>query len=135
MNPKKYDKMYMDFALRLAQESKCPRKRVGCVILSESGMLSPGLNGHASGGPNEWEYKENGDPEVVHAELQSLGKMLEEGVPAKGATVYVSLSPCLDCSKLLVRAKVHRVVYFEEYRKTDGIDYLKKYNVLVEKFE
>lgn len=130
----KYDQMYMDFAVRAAQESKCPRKQVGCIILADSGMVSPGLNGHASGGPNEWEFKEEGDPEVVHAEMQALGKMLEQGVSAKGATVYVSLSPCLECSKLLVRAKVSRVVYLEDYRKTDGLNYLIKYGVLVEKF-
>lgn len=131
----KYDNMFMDYAIRASQESKCPRKQVGCIIVTESGMLAPGLNGHASGGPNEWEYKENGDPEVVHAEMQALGKMLEQGVSAKGATVYVSLSPCLDCAKLLVRAKVNRVVYLEEYRKTDGLDYIKKYGIQVYKLE
>lgn len=128
----KYDSLYMDFALRVAAESKCPRTQVGCVVVAESGMIAPGFNGHASGGPNEWEYKPNGDPEVVHAELNALGKMLEQGVSAKGATVYVTLSPCLECSKLLVRAKVGRVVYKDNYRITDGLAYLKKYNVIVE---
>jgi dCMP deaminase len=98
-------------------------------------MLSVGFNGMASGGPNEWDYTEEGNPEVVHAELNALGKMLEQGVSAKGATVYLSLSCCLDCAKLLVRAKVGRVVYLEEYRKLQGLDYLKKYGVIVEKFE
>lgn len=131
----KYDKMYMDIAVRVAEESKCPRKHVGCVIVAESGMLSIGFNGHASGGPNEWEYSEDGNSEVVHSELNSLGKMLEQGVSAKNANVYLTLSPCLDCAKLLVRAKVARVIYLEEYRKTCGIDYLKKYNVEVEKWK
>ena len=130
----KYDKLYMDLALRVAQESKCPRKAVGCVIVPESGMLSIGFNGMASGGPNTWEYTETGNPEVVHAELNCLGKMLEQGVSAKGSTVYLSLSCCLDCGKLLVRSKVKRVVYLEEYRKTEGIDYLKKYGIEVEKY-
>lgn len=131
----KYDKLYMDLALRVAQESNCPRKAVGCVIVPESGMLAVGFNGHASGGPNMWDYSEDGNPEVVHAELNSLGKMLEQGVSAKGSTVYVSLSCCLDCAKLLVRAKVSRVVYLEDYRKTGGLDYLRKYNVCVEQFK
>ena len=128
----KYDDLYMDYALRAATESKCPRTQVGCVVVAESGMIAPGFNGHASGGPNEWEYKPNGDPEVVHSEMNALGKMLEQGVSAKGATVYVTLSPCLECSKLLVRAKVGRVVYKDNYRITDGLAYLKKYNVIVE---
>lgn len=131
----KYDKLYIDFALRIAQESKCPRKQVGCIILCESGMLSPGFNGHNCGGPNEWTFQEDGNPEVVHGELNALGKMLEQGVSAKGSTVYVSLSCCLECAKLLVRARVKRVVYLEEYRKVDGVEYLKKYGVIVEKWE
>ncbi|MNK14322.1 tRNA-specific adenosine deaminase [compost metagenome] len=134
MNKSNTDKLHMDIALRAAQESKCPRKQVGCCLLLESGMIAIGFNGHASGGPNEWEFKEQGDPEVVHAELNCLGKLLEEGLSAKGATTYITYSPCLDCAKLLVRAKVKRVVYLEEYRKTEGIDYLAKYGVQVEKY-
>lgn len=134
MLPNKYDGMYMAFALRAAEESKCPRKHTGCCIHLESGMLSIGFNGHAPGGPNEWAYTENGDPEVVHAELNALGKLLEQGVSAKNSTVYITLSPCLDCAKLLVRAKVKRVVYLEQYRKTEGLEYLKKYGVQVERY-
>jgi dCMP deaminase len=131
----KYDSMYMQIAERVSNESRCPRTQVGCVILAESGMTALGFNGHASGGPNEWEFSTEGNPEVVHAELNALGKMLEQGVSAKGATVYVTLSPCLDCGKLLVRAKVARVVFRDSYRKTEGIDYLRKYGVEVEKWE
>lgn len=130
----KYDQMYMDFADRLAKESKCPRRRVGCVVLLSSGMLAPGFNGHACGGPNEWEYSDEPNPEVIHAELNAFGKMLEQGISASGATVYVTLSPCIECAKLLKRAKVARVVYKHEYRLTDGLDYLRKYKVEVEHF-
>lgn len=128
----KYDSMYMQIAERVSDESRCPRTQVGCLILAESGMTALGFNGHASGGPNEWEFSTEGNPEVVHAELNALGKMLEQGVSAKGATVYVTLSPCLECSKLLVRAKVKRVVYSSDYRKDDGINYLHKYGVIVD---
>lgn len=128
----KYDEMYLQMAELLAKQSKCPRKRVGCVVVTASGMIAPGFNGHASGGPNEWEYHEEGDPEVVHAEMNALGKMLEQGVSASGATVYLTHSPCPECAKLLVRAKVARVCYLEEYRRPEGIDYLRKYGVEVE---
>lgn len=131
----KYDQLYMDMAQRLSEESKCPRTPVGAVVLAESGMIAPGFNGHASGGPNEWPWTENGDPEVVHAELNALGKMLEQGVSAKGSTLFVTLSPCLDCAKLLVRAKVARVVFRDAYRKSEGLDYLEKYGVVVEKVD
>ena len=122
----------MQIAERVSTESRCPRTQVGCVILAESGMTALGFNGHASGGPNEWDFSTEGNPEVVHAELNALGKMLEQGVSAKGATVYVTLSPCLECSKLLVRAKVKRVVYSSDYRKDEGIKYLQKYGVIVD---
>lgn len=131
----KYDQMYMTIANIVAKESKCPRKKVGCVIVAESGITSIGFNGHASGGPNEWDFKDAGDPEVVHAELNCLGKMLEQGVSAKGSTVYINLSCCLECAKLLVRAKVKRLVYTEDYRKVEGLEYLRKYGVMVEKWE
>jgi len=130
----KYDKLYMSFAEAAASESHCPRTQVGCAVVLDSGVVSPGFNGHASGGPNVWEYSETGNPEVVHAELNALGKCLEQGLSAKGASVYVTLSPCLPCAMLLVRAKVKRVVYRDDYRLTEGLDYLKKYNVEVDKY-
>lgn len=131
----KYDKLYMSMAVACSEESHCPRTQVGCVVVLESGIIAPGFNGHASGGPNDWEYSPTGNPEVVHAELNALGKCLEEGLKASGATVYVTLSPCLECAKLLVRAKVKRVVYLDEYRVRDGLDYLIKYNVEVTKYD
>lgn len=134
MHPYKYDKLYMDFAIRAAAESKCPRKQVGCCILLESGVISVGFNGMNSGGQNEWEWSETGNPEVIHAELNSLGKLLEQGISAKGCTVYVTYSPCLECAKLLVRAKAKRVVYLEQYRRTEGLEYLRRYGVQVQKY-
>jgi dCMP deaminase len=130
----KYDAMYMDFAIRASDESKCPRTHVGCALVLDTGVVCPGLNGMASGGPNQWEYSEFGNPEVVHAELQALGKCLEQGLSTRGASMFVTLSPCLECAKLLVRAGVARVVYRDSYRKTDGIDYLRRYNVEVEQY-
>lgn len=130
----KYDDLYMDFAVAASRKSHCPRTQVGCAVVLESGVIAPGFNGHASGGPNDWAYSDTGNPEVVHAELNALGKCLEEGLSARGASVFVTLSPCLPCAMLLVRAKVKRVVYRDDYRLTEGLDYLKKYNVEVEKY-
>lgn len=130
----KWDKMYMDIALRVAKESKCPRKQVGCCILLESGLLATGINGFPAGQEEMWTDGEVSNPLVTHSELNALGKLLEQGVSAKGATVYVSMQPCIDCSKLLVRAKVKRVVYKEEYRCKQGLEYLIKYGVEISKF-
>jgi Deoxycytidylate deaminase len=130
----KYDQLYMQFAVAASNQSHCPRTQVGCAVVLESGVVAPGFNGHASGGPNDWAYAPDGNPEVVHAELNALGKCLEEGLSVRGSTVYVTLSPCLECAKLLVRSRVLRVVYRDEYRITTGLDYLKKYNVEVTKY-
>lgn len=124
----------MDIAIRVSEESKCPRKQVGAVVVTASQSIFPGFNGHASGGPNHWE--DTGEPnlEVIHAENNCLNKMLEEGVSAKGSTIYTTLSCCLQCAKQLVGAKVRRVVYLEHYRDTTGLKYLEKYGVIVEQF-
>lgn len=131
----KYDSLYMSFAESAARESKCPRTQVGCALVLQSGIVSPGFNGHASGGPNEWAWTATGDPEVVHAELNAMGKCLEQGLSTKGAQVYLTLSPCLECAKLLVRAGIKRVVFKELYRKNEGIEYLQRYNVEVMQYE
>lgn len=130
----KYDNLYMGIAEKASEESHCPRTQVGCAVVLESGVIAPGFNGHASGGPNDWEFSPTGNPEVVHAELNALGKCLEEGLSARGASVFVTLSPCLECAKLLVRSRVKRVVYRDAYRDAAGLEYLIKYNVEVVKY-
>ncbi len=130
----KYDNLYMGIAEKASEESRCPRTQVGCAVVLESGVIAPGFNGHASGGPNDWEFSPTGNPEVVHAELNALGKCLEEGLSARGASVFVTLSPCLECAKLLVRSRVKRVVYRDAYRDAAGLEYLIKYNVEVVKY-
>lgn len=72
----KYDDMYMGFAIKASEESHCPRTQVGCVVVLESGVIAPGFNGHASGGPNDWEFSPTGNPEVVHA--PRLGRLSDD---------------------------------------------------------
>lgn len=122
----------MDIALRVAKESKCPRKKVGSCILLETGLIATGINGYPEGQVELWGDGSEPKDDVTHAELNALGKLLEQGVSAKGATVYITLSPCLQCAKLLVRAKVSKVIYLHLYRCLEGIEYLKRYGVEVE---
>lgn len=131
----KWDRMYMDIAIRVAEESKCPRKKVGCCILLDSGMIAIGINGFPEGMEEQWNNGDVPNSAVTHSELNAMGKLLEEGVSCKNATVYVTLSPCLECAKLLVRAKVKRVVFLEKYRCEEGLNYLRKYGVIVEQME
>lgn len=130
----KWDHMYMDIACRVAEESKCPRKKVGCCVLLESGLLATGINGFPSGMQEDWNDGEESNPSVTHAELNAMAKLLEQGVSCRGATVYLTLSPCLECAKLLVGAKVSRVIYKELYRCEEGVDHLKKYGIIVQQY-
>lgn len=131
----KYDEMFMRIAEAAEAESHCPRTHVGCCVVLKSGIIATGFNGHASGGPNEWDWTPDGNPEVIHGEMNAFGKLLEQGLSSAGSTVYLTLSPCLECSKLMVRGGVKRVVYRDAYRKTEGIDYLTRYHVEVEQYQ
>lgn len=109
------------------------------MIVKDDNILSTGWNGTPSGDDNACEI-ENEDGtlttkhEVLHAELNALMKLAAAGDRGSaGATAYVTLSPCVECGKLIKQAKLFRVVYDEEYRLTDGIEFLRKRGVIVEK--
>ena len=131
----KYDKFYMDVAERIAQESYATRLKVGSAILTENGGLFVGFNGTLPGFINTCEKEDGSTDESItsHAEQNSLYKMLKEGVSAKGATIYLTHSPCLNCSLKIVAAKIQKVYYRHEYRCSEGIEWLKKNGVLVYK--
>lgn len=130
----KWDEFYIHTVLEIAKYSKCPRKKVGCVVLLDSGLTAYGINGYPEGMEEQWNDGSSPNSTVTHAELNAMGKLLEQGISAKGATVYVSLSCCVECAKLLVRAKIKKLVYIEEYRDRTGLDYLEKYGVEVAKW-
>lgn len=116
------DDFYMDTAKRISEKSYAVRSKVGAIIVTESGAMFPGFNGTLSGFPNVCEIElDDGrlitDEEItVHAEQNALYKMLREGISAKGSTLYVTLSPCAQCLKMMISAGVKRVVYSEKYR-------------------
>ena len=99
-------------------------------------IISDGYNGTPSGFENQCE-DENGvtKPYVLHAEANAITKVAKSGNSSEGATLYVTASPCIECSKLIIQAGIKRVVYRDEYRLTDGIDLLRKAGVIVEKQE
>jgi dCMP deaminase len=123
MNNHSTNMLYMDLAKRVAQESYCVRQKVGAVIVTESGGLYLGFNGTPSGYANVCELP-NGDtdPMVIHAEENALAKMLREGVSANGAVVYMTLSPCNECAKMLHSIGVREIYYGSAYRDTSHFD-------------
>ena len=119
-----------------AKNSYCKRRQVGALIVKDKMIISDGYNGTPSGFENVCE-DENGitKPYVLHAEANAISKVAKSGNSSQGATLYVTASPCIECSKLIIQAGITRVVYKDEYRLTDGIDLLRRAGVEVEKVD
>ena len=132
----KFDRSYIDMASIWARNSYCKRLQVGALIVKDRMIISDGYNGTPSGFENVCE-DENGvtKPYVLHAEANAITKVAKSGNSSAGATLYVTASPCLECSKLIIQSGIKRVVYRDEYRLTDGIDLLRKAGVEVEKVD
>lgn len=128
----KYDKAYLSMALEWAKLSHCKRKQVGSLIVKDNMIISDGYNGTPSGYTNSCE-DENGDTHwyVLHAEANAILKVAKSTQSADNATLYITLSPCKECSKLIIQAGIKRVVYFNQYKDTSGIDFLAEYGIAV----
>ena len=127
------DKKYLELARSWSQLSKAKRMQVGCIIVKGNQIISDGFNGTPAGYNNSCEDAEFvTKPEVLHAESNALMKLATSTNSSEGATAYITLSPCFECSKLLVQAKIKRVVYSDMYRVNSGIDLLQKAGITVE---
>ncbi len=138
MSPKmeKFDKAYLDMAAVWARNSYCRRRQVGALLVKDRMIISDGYNGTPSGFENVCE-DENGvtKPYVLHAEANAITKVAKSGNSSAGATLYVTASPCLECSKLIIQAGIKRVVYKDSYRLADGIELLEKAGIITEQVE
>lgn len=129
----RYDKAYLKMAKEWGKLSHCKRKQVGALIVKDRMIISDGYNGTPTGFENCCEDDEGITKwEVLHAEANAILKVAASTQSAKGATLYVTLSPCRDCSKLIHQSGIKRVVYSREYKDTSGIEFLKKAGVAVE---
>ena len=132
----KFDDKYMQMAEIWAGNSYCKRRKVGALIVKDRMIISDGYNGTPSGFENVCE-DENGvtKPYVLHAEANAISKVAQSGNSSAGSTLYMTSSPCIECSKLIIQAGIKRVVYKDEYRLTDGIDLLRRAGVEIEKID
>ena len=126
----KFDKAYLKMALEWAKLSYCKRKQVGALIVKDRMIISDGYNGTPSGFENCCE-DDNGKTHwyVLHAEANAILKLASSTQSAKGATLYLTLSPCKECSKLILQAGISRLVYINEYSDDDGISFLRNHNI------
>ena len=131
----KFDHSYLEMAQIWAQNSYCKRRKVGALLVKDRMIISDGYNGTPSGFENICEEDGVTKPYVLHAEANAITKVAKSGNSSEGATLYVTASPCLECSKLIIQSGIKRVVYRDEYRLTDGIDLLRRAGIEVEKVD
>lgn len=138
----KFRNAYMKTAEVFAKLSSARRLHVGAIIVKDDRIISIGYNGMPSGWDNNCEDKvwtQDGDytlktkPEVLHAETNAIAKLAKSTESGNGATLFVTHAPCLDCAKLVYQSGINTVFYRNSYRSEDGIHFLEKASVKVEK--
>ncbi|GAA4763557.1 MULTISPECIES: deoxycytidylate deaminase [Flavobacterium] len=126
----KYDKAYLRLAKEWSKLSYCKRKQVGAIIVHDRMIISDGYNGTPSGFENCCEDENNLTHwYVLHAEANAILKVANSTQSCKDATLYITLSPCKECSKLIHQSGIKRVVYHEGYKDDSGLQFLKKAGV------
>jgi dCMP deaminase len=138
---KKFIDAYMDVAERFAQLSSAKRLQVGAIVVKDDRIISIGYNGMPSGWTNECEeevlvdygnrssdakYELKSKTEVLHAESNAIAKLARSAESGEGASIFITHSPCIECAKLIYQSGITTVYYKNEYRSTQGIDFLEK---------
>lgn len=128
----RYDLAYLRMAKEWAKLSHCTRKQVGALLVKNGVIISDGYNGTPSGFPNTCE-NDAGETHwyVLHAEANAILKVAKSTNNAHGSTLYITLSPCKDCCKLILQSGITRMVYLDAYKDTTAIDFLKNSGIEV----
>ncbi len=145
-----FDDIYMELAVNLAKRSHCIKRHVGAVLVKDTRIISIGYNGPPSGTHNcDEEWPEKGCPRdskggcslAIHAEQNAILYAVKNKTSVEGATLYVTLSPCLACSRIIYSMGIEKVIYLKSYaeykgiQNDEGVDFLRKFGVIVEKYE
>jgi dCMP deaminase len=131
------DKTYLKMAETWSELSKAKRKKVGCIIVKDGAIISDGYNGTPSGFDNDCEFEDPFNkklvtkPEVLHAESNAITKLAKSTQSSDGATVYITISPCVECAKLIVQSGIKRVVFKKIYKNDEGIKILNRAGIKV----
>src|SRR5210317_973292 len=135
----------MDVAKRFSQLSSAKRLNVGAIVVKDDRIISIGYNGMPSGWDNECEYEvivEDGDdyttelktkPEVLHAESNAIAKLAKSPESGEGADIFITHAPCIDCAKLIYQSGIATVYYKNDYRSTQGVEFLNRSNIEVQR--
>lgn len=125
----KYDQAYLKMAFEWAKLSHCDRKQVGALIVKDRMIISDGFNGTPTGFENCCEDDGTTKWYVLHAEANAILKVASSTQSCKNSTLYITLSPCKECSKLIHQSGIKRVVYANAYKDSSGLDFLEKAGV------
>jgi dCMP deaminase len=126
------DRRYLEMANIWARNSYCKRKQVGALIVKDRMIISDGYNGTPSGFENNCEDEENKTkPYVLHAEANAITKVSRSNNSSENSTLYITTSPCMECSKLIIQSGIRRVVFNDKYRNEDGLKLLERAGVEV----
>ncbi|MCM1490075.1 MAG: dCMP deaminase family protein [Muribaculum sp.] len=125
------DERYLRMSMIWSENSYCRRRKVGALIVRDNMIISDGYNGTPSGFPNICEEDNVTFPYVLHAEANAITKVARSNNSSDGATLYVTASPCMECSKLIIQAGIKRVVFSDLYRIQDGLELLRKAGIEV----
>jgi len=131
---KRLDSVFIEIAKQIGTLSYCTRAKVGAVLVKAGNLISFGYNGTPTGMDNGCEENNVTKDEVIHAEMNSILKAAKSGNSVDGSTLYLSLSPCQNCCKLIIQSGIKRVVYLEAYRDLKPVEFLKQF-IKVEKYE
>ena len=135
------DNTYLKMAETWSELSKAKRKKVGCIIVKDGAIISDGYNGTPSGFNNDCEFEDPFNkklvtkPEVLHAESNAITKLAKSTQSSNGATVYITISPCVECAKLIVQSGIKRVVFKKIYKNDEGIKILNRAGIKVKCIE
>jgi len=122
-----FDRRYLEMAKIWGGNSYCKRRQVGALIVKGKMIISDGYNGTPSGFENNCEDENNiTKPYVLHAEANAITKVAKSNNSSEGATLYVTTSPCMECSKLIIQSGIRRVVFSEKYHQDDGLKLLER---------
>lgn len=132
----KFDLRYLQMAGIWAENSYCKRRKVGALIVKDQMIISDGYNGTPSGFENICEDEnDKTKPYVLHAEANAITKVAKSSNSSQGATLYVTSSPCMECSKLIIQSGIKRVVFRDAYRLQDGIELLRNAGIEIIQIE
>jgi len=121
-----WDNFYLNICSLIAQQSYAEDRKVGAIIVKDDNIIAFSYNGTARGTDNDTQSNP-----VLHAEAHAIAKVARSNYSTSGATLYCTLSPCMDCSKLILASGISRVVFQSEYKCTKGIEYLSKHGIVI----